>query len=162
MGDFDPRNPRIEKASGDAPTVVYGILEANSQSFKAGELVLLSSNTVSIATTGDAPIFGIALKAGSNVTTGNIEIPVALIDPGDNLLMMVQDGSAAYEAANTTCVPGTAYDIVVSSNVWHVDSSDTTNPCLVFLQEIRKADGDASYWGRFRPLAAELYLTAAG
>jgi len=155
----DPRNPKLIPTHG-VPEVVYGLLEADSQSFKAGELVYLSSGAVTVYAGRDAPVFGIALKDGTNVTSGNTEIPVALIRPDDMVLIQVEDGSGNLEASNTTCVPGTAYDIIVSSNHHRIDSSDTTNPAFVFVGEVLDATGAATYWGKFRPYYIENQVTS--
>jgi hypothetical protein len=99
---------------------------------------------------------GLAGKAATEVTSGNIEIPIALILPGDLLLIRVEDGSGNLEAADTTCTFGEAYGIkAYSANVeTRIDSSNSTNKQFVFLGPQLDAAGDSSYWGWFAPTAS--------
>lgn len=70
--------------SGNGP-LVLSFKEANSQSFVEGDLVVLNAaGDISLATAGVAnQILGIARKAATNVTSGNIFIPVEVIRPYD-------------------------------------------------------------------------------
>jgi len=105
---FDSHQPRLQNA-GPSPTILHGVTEANSQSFKAGCLVQLdSSGDVIIAATADKPIAGIALKDATSVTTGNIEIPILVPTPDQEWVVNVTNGSGVYEASNTTCKEGIA------------------------------------------------------
>ena len=61
---FDPRNPRIVPHNG-APQITNRYLEANSQSFKAGELVQTSSGAVAVAAA--------AARADQNLEAGERE-----------------------------------------------------------------------------------------
>jgi hypothetical protein len=155
---MDPRNPRIVPRNG-VPQITSRYLEANSQSFKAGELVYFNSGAVTVAAVGDVPVAGIALTDATNVSTGNITIPVQLLGPDDEIYIRVSDGSGSYETANTTCVPGVAYDFNVASNLWSIDSADTTNPKLVFIEALYDATGTATQWARCKPyyLEAQVY-----
>ena len=149
----DPRN--------GVPQITDKHTETNSQSFKAGELVYFdASGGVLVAAAGTTPVAGVAMKDATNVTSGNIAIPVQLIRPDDEVLIQVEDGSGNLEAANTTCLPGIAYDIVVSSNHHRLNSSDTTGGIFIFVEEILDANGDATYWARCRPLYSENQISA--
>ena len=153
---FDPRNPRILPNSGAVPEIVYGLYEGNSQSFKAGQFVYLSSGAVTAVPTGNYSVFGIAQKDATNVSSGNIEIPVQRIRPDDVVLIQVCNNSGTLEAANTTCVPGKSYDLkLVSTNLDYVNSADVTNPSVIFISEVLDGAGAATYWGRFTFLHAE-------
>jgi hypothetical protein len=157
---FDPRNPQIQCTSGKIPQIIHGYAEANSQTFKAGQFVYFTSGTVTVSADGDVPVMGIALVDATNVTSGNATIPVMVLGPDDEVLIQVCTSAGVLEAANTTCVPGIAYDLqTVSTNLHYVDSSDTTNPKFIFLGPILDAKGDASYWGRFRPYQVENQAT---
>jgi hypothetical protein len=58
-------------------------LEANSQEFKAGDMVYLNAGAVTQALTATAaPIVGFALTNATNVTSGNAQIRIAPIRPG--------------------------------------------------------------------------------
>jgi hypothetical protein len=151
---FDPRNPRVIPHNG-VPQITDRYSEANSQSFKAGQFVVMSSGAVSVGAAGDSPIFGIALADATSVSSGNIVIPVEVINQDDDVLIQVAASGGTVEAANTTCVPGVAYDIQVASNHCTINSSDTTNPKFVFVEAIKDAAGDATYWGRFKPYYLE-------
>ena len=104
-------------------------------------------------------VLGVAQKAATTVSTGNIEIPVQVIDPNTEVLIQVADTSGALEAANTTCVPGLSYDLQrVSTNLDYINSGDTGNPTFMFVSEVLDGAGAATYWGRFRLLAAQNQL----
>lgn len=152
---FDPRGPYILPKNGSMPTILYGVNEANSQSFKAGQLVYNNSG-ITLYAGGDAPVLGIALKDATNVTSGNVEIPVMLIDPEDIVVFTVATSADVPEAANTTCAIGTDYDTNTGASYpSYIDSSDTTNGCFRFQGPVYDADGTASNRGYFRLLPAE-------
>ena len=153
---FDPRGPIIVSQGGDIPFVQYGILEADSQSFKAGHFVYLVSSALTLYPGGDIPVYGIALKDATTVSTGHIEIPVQTIHPGDLVSITVATSSDVPEAANTVCAPGVSYDTnAASSQPSYIDSSDTTNPCFRFMGEINDSTGAASNRGLFQLVPAE-------
>jgi hypothetical protein len=156
---MDPRNPRIIPGNG-VPQITSRFSEANSQSFKAGEFVYFSSGAVTVAAVGDVPFAGIALTDATNVSSGNIVIPVQLVGPDDEVQIRVSDGSGSYEAANTTCVPGVAYDFNVASNLWSIDSSDTTNPKLVFIEALFDSTGTVTQYARTKPYYLENQVIA--
>ena len=156
---FDPRNPRVVPTNA-VPQITDAYLEANSQSFKAGQFVVMSSGAVSVGAAGDSPIFGIALADGTNVSSGNISIPVEIINSDDDVYIQVAASGGTVEAADTTCKPGVAYDIQVASNHCTINSSDTTNPKFVFVEALEDATGASTYWGRFKPYYLENQVTA--
>ena len=150
----DPRNPKVISHYG-LPQISQTHLEANSQSFLAGEPVYLNSGAVTESAEGASRlIWGIALTDATDVSTGNAEIAVEIIGPNDELQINVSsDGTLAnLEAADTTCVPGKSYDLVLSSGIWVVDSNDVTNPTVIFVDAIYDAAGSATYMGRFKLL----------
>lgn len=152
---FDPRGPYILPKNGSMPTILYGVNEANSQSFKAGHLVYNNSG-ITLYAGGDAPVLGIALKDATNVTSDNVEIPVMLIDPEDIVVFTVATSADVPEAADTTCVIGTDYDTNTGASYpSYIDSSDTTNGCFRFQGAIKDASGSSTTRGYFRLLPAE-------
>lgn len=158
---FDPRNPKVQATSGKVPQILHSYLEANSQSFKAGQFVYVNSGAVTVSADGDVPVMGIALADATNVSSGNIAVAVQVLGPDDEVLIQVCNVSGSLEASNTTCRPGVAYDLqTVSTNLHYIDSSDTTNPKFVYLGPIKDATGTAGYWGRFRPYYLENQATA--
>ena len=157
---FDPRNPQIQATSGKVAQIVHGLLEANSQTFKAGQFVYANSGAITITADGDTPVLGIALADGTNVTTGNAVIPVQVLGPDDEVLIRVSTGGTL-EASDTTCKVGTGYDLeTVSTNLHYIDSADTTNMKFVYLGPINDSAGTSGYWGRFRPIYLENQATA--
>ena len=158
---FDPRNPQIQGASGKVGQILHGYLEANAQSFKAGQFVYLNSGAVTVSADGDVPVMGIALADATNVSASNATIPVQVIGPDDEVLIQVCSTSGTLEASNTTCKPGIGYDLqTVSTNLHYIDSSYTTNMKFVYLGPINDAAAAATYWGRFRPIYLENQATA--
>jgi hypothetical protein len=151
-----PLAPYVVPRGNEVPAIEYGHKEANSQSFKAGNFVYLNSGAVTLCGGGDVPIYGIALKDATNVTSGNIEIPIQVIDTGDTVSITVATSADVPEASDTTCSVLTAYDVNAGTTITSmVDSSDTTNPCFVFLGPQKKADGSSSNRGYFKILEAE-------
>lgn len=158
---FDSRNPKVQATSGKIPQILDNYLEANSQSFKAGQFVYVNAGAVTVSADGDVPVMGIALEDATNVSTGNIAIAIQVLGPDDEVLIQVCNTSGSLEAANTTCKPGVAYDLqTVSTNLHYIDSSDTTNPKFVFVGPVYDSTGTATYWGRFRPYYLENQVTA--
>jgi hypothetical protein len=152
----DPRGPIILPQNGSIPYVQYGILEANSQSFKAGHFVYLVSAAATLYPGGDIPLYGIALKDATNVSTGNIEIPIQVIVPGDLVSINVATSADVLQAANTTCAVGTTYDTnAASSYPSYIDSSDTTHGCFRFQGELKDSTGAAATRGIFQLVPAE-------
>jgi hypothetical protein len=162
---FDPRNPQIQGASGKVGQILHGNLEADSQTFKAGQFVYVhASGGITVSADGDLPVMGIALADGTNESSAsvtNATIPVQLIGPDDEVLIQVCSASGSLEASNTVCTPGIAYDLqTVSTNLHYIDSSDTSNQKFVYSGPINDAAGAVTYWGRFRPYYAENHATA--
>lgn len=152
----DPRGPYILPKGDTVPAIQYGILEANSQSFKAGHFVYLASAAATLYPGGDLPLYGIAMKDATNVTSGNIEIPIAVITPDDLVAINVATSADVLEAANTTCAVGSDYDTNTGASIpSYIDSSDTTHGCFRFQGELNDSTGSASYRGIFRLLPAE-------
>lgn len=157
---WDSHQPRIMNA-GPAPTILHGVTETNSQSFKAGCPVYLdSSGNVLVAAAGDTPIAGIALKSATNVTSANIEIPVLVPTPDQEFIINVSDGSGLYEASNTTCAEGIAYDIEVTNGIVTIASDDTTNPKFLVVKHILDTNGTATTQVLARLLAVESNMYA--
>ena len=162
---FDPRNPQIQGASGKVGQILHGNLEADSQTFKAGQFVYVhASGGITVSADGDVPVMGIALADGTNESSAsvtNATIPVQLIGPDDEILIQVADTSGSLEASDTTCKVGIGYDLeTVSTNLHYIDSSDVTNMKFVYVGPILDAAGASSYWGRFRPIYNENQVTA--
>ena len=159
---FDPRNPKVQGTSGKVGQILHGYTEAASQTFKAGQFVYIdASGYVTVSADGDVPVMGIALADGTNGSAGDTVIPVQVIGLDDEILIQVCNVSGTLQASNTTCKPGIAYDLqTVSTNLHYIDSSDVTAMKFVFLGPIKDAAGDATYWGRFRPIYLENQATA--
>ena len=157
---FDPRQPRIVGASGKVGQIIHGNLEADSQTFKAGQFVYSNAGAITVSADGDVPVLGIALADATNVTTGNAVIPVQVIGPDDEVLIQVSTGGTL-EASDTTCTPGVGYDLeTVSTNLHYIDSADTTNMKFVYVGPVNDSTGTSTYWGRFRPIYLENQITA--
>ena len=154
---FDPRGPYVVPGrNGRMPSIQYGLLEADSQTFKAGQFVYLVGEAVTLYPGGDIPLYGIAQKDATNVTSDNTEIPVIIITSDDEVAINVATSADVLEAANTTCAVGTDYDTNTGATApSYIDSSDTTHPLFVFQGEMNNADGTASTRGIFRLIPAE-------
>jgi len=102
------------------------LVEAASQSFKAGALLQLSSGKFAIAVGTEGTPSLIAAQAMADATgTTNADIFVAPISPLDIFVMNVYHGTAA-SAITALSQLGTAYGIKLVSGKWHVDIETTT------------------------------------
>jgi len=115
---------------GAAPNVVEA-KEADSQSFVVNDLVYLNAGAVTIAT--DAAISGVALKAATNVTTGNATIPVQIITP-DSVWI------AQADAATSVDYVGEDYGLNYTAGSMSVDIGDTSTT-QVRIEKIDSRDG---------------------
>lgn len=143
--------------------VISDFYEADSQSFKKGELVYLSNAGAVTACSGDlssGQIMGKALKDATNVTTGNIIIPIEVIEPGDLWLMRVSTSGTAATCDNLSLV--TEYGLDVSSNVWTVDTAETDENVVTVVKYHYDTNGDEDYWVYVRFLSAALQMWHGG
>lgn len=126
--------------SGSANPEVYDqALEANSQTFVAGDLLYLNSGAVTIYTADGTRIAGIALEAGTNVSSGNTAITYMKIRPTDRFIMNLSTGVTA--VGNV----GTAYGLTASSaGKWTVDTSDTNHPRVEVCSIVLGPDTDTN------------------
>jgi hypothetical protein len=152
---FDPRNPQLGPSanSGGMPNIRYGIYEAASQSFKAGQFVYLDASGAATAVAADGTsVFGIALKDGTNTSSASalVEIPVVPIYPADELLIKTTNSGSA--ALANTAQPGEPYSLAVASGLISVDLADESNGAVIFQQELRDSSGASTYWGKFHLL----------
>jgi hypothetical protein len=151
-----PLQPYIVPRGGEVPAITYGHLEANSQTFVKGNFVYLNSGAVTLYPGGDLPLYGIAMRDATNVTSGNVEIPIQVITPDDVVSITVATSTDVPEAANTTCAVMTAYDTNAGTTITSmIDSSDTGNACFRYQGPQYNADGSVSNRGYFRLLEAE-------
>jgi hypothetical protein len=140
-------------------TVCSDYLEDNSQTFKKGELVK-SATTGAINTCDANPvvqILGIAQLDATNVTSGNITMPVEVINPYDIYLMRVSNAGTA--ALCTTLSLFTKYGITLASNLWTVDNQENDEDVVTVVGYHYDANGSADYWAyvRFLPAVCQAY-----
>lgn len=115
----------------DGPVVVKEFLEGQtSGSFKAGDLVALSSGELILAANGQDAI-GIALKDASG-TAGTV-IPVILITPETEFL-------AKASTAATTANIGGVYDLVLTAGSQYVNFGSSTQAPQVVVVGIDPRD----------------------
>lgn len=135
-------HPRIVPKAGEVPGLIYGFTEADSQTFVPGNLVYISAaGTLTECTSDDTTYAGIAAKAATNVTSGNIEIPFWPFYP-DTLVQFTVSGSTALSFDSATY-----YNTVLTSSVHYLDSTDSgagtdTAELLLPLYYIKDALGD--------------------
>lgn len=101
-------------------------LEGNSQEFKAGDMVQLTSGTVTAVLTGDdEPIIGFALTDATNVTSGNAPIRIMPVNSHDEYIMNVySDTEANTDAASVALLVGNMYNLL-QMTVTETDGSTT-------------------------------------
>lgn len=151
MADFDPRNPVINAHYG-IPQIVHGELEADSQTFEAGELVYFNSGAVTVASASTV-IGGIALTAGTNESSAsvtNATIAVQILEPDSEIFIRcASDGSGTLALANTF-QSGVDYAVDATSNLWYANSGDTSAGNVTFIGPVLDSTGSSTYWGRFK------------
>ena len=90
----DYRKPKIYRGGTQVEGIAYGAnLEANSQTFTAGHFVYANSGAITKADS-DTKTLGLAAKAATEVTSGNIQIPVIVVLPGDLILIQVSSANS--------------------------------------------------------------------
>ncbi len=152
--------PRLYSATKNTNLpLVGGCNEANSSTFIIGDLVYLNSGAVTVC--GDDPtvIAGLATKAGTNVTSGNIEIPIEPINSDDIYVMNIWHTTDTSAVLSSITI-GTAYEIarktVGSATAFVVDMAATTNERVVVVGK-HPSDASDDLYGRvlvkFLPIA---------
>lgn len=157
----------VGNVNGAATQVQTGLKEANSQSFKRGELVNIVNGAVQrpastalvgsgdetldisdhIATTANPTehqISGIALRDATNVTSGNVEVHVQLLRSGDIVegnLISGTDGDNPGNVVSALADVGDAVSIVFdgTNNKWYF--STTTAECVGYIYRNNLAGG---------------------
>jgi len=103
-------------------------LEADSQEFKAGDMVYLNAGAVTQRLTGDnGPICGFALTDATNVTSGNAAIRIMPVVTGNVYAMNACTASSPTTATNLVDVKtyiGNCYDLA-QATVTETDGSTT-------------------------------------
>ena len=156
-------NPRLGRLrTGLAPRIIYGRYETNSSSFKAGQWVVDDGDAApgtacitAVASDGTL-VLGIAMKDATNVTTGNVEIPVMEINPGDEIIMPCTASGTAKSSA--LFLTSKKYGLYVASNIVYADYDDTSNDAVAFKAPIYAGNGDTTSWGIFELIPADSEL----
>lgn len=146
-------NPVVLNTSSNVAAIqqTSGLVEAATQSYKAGELVYKDgTNDVKVCGADPTKILGMA-AADASGTTGTA-VKVNVIQEGDLVRMQVS-GDGAARSTSADVEEYTLYGIVNISNVWHVDVSDTTNTRVMVVQKAQDvAENNQSYcYVRFIP-----------
>jgi hypothetical protein len=104
--------------------------EAATQTFVVGDLVIISSGKVAVASDDD-DVFGIAMKAATGTT--NTSIPVYVIHASDKFIA---------EASDTTAVSnqGVAYALVMTSGSMAVNTGSTSSAAF-YIDHLDPRDG---------------------
>lgn len=147
-------NPQIIRSMSGQIELNNECLEADSMSFVAGEFVYLNAGAVTNVATDGAAIYGIAKKSATNVTSGNIIIPIEVIYPGDIIEMSTRTTATDYSAA--LFVVGVNYGLIVASNVHYADFADTSNDRFTCVGYKETMNGGTSYRGHFTVIASVL------
>ena len=115
---------------GPVPEVIE-VLEADSASFAANEIVTLSGGYATIG--ADDGVFGVALKVSTNVTSSHTTIPIQVITP-DTIWIMQADTTTAVTQV------GENYGLNWTTGSQAVDLGDTTTS-QVRIMNLDSRDG---------------------
>lgn len=126
--------------------VIRKYTEANSQTFKYGDLVYLNSGgsggPLTVCGADPSAILGIAMANATNVTTGNAEIPVMVLTNGIEVAMNVYHATPASATFTAPAGLSTAYEIVqTSAGIWCIDIAATSST-RVHVHEYLDNPGD--------------------
>lgn len=157
-------NPRIMTAVGRGVPHRVNILEADSQTFKKGQLVYdagsAAGGAATVVANDGTSILGIARADGTNVTSAHTTIPVEVIQPGDRIAMQCYDTSDAAVKAASNFLRGKNYGLVVASNVCYADFDETTADAFCFIEPLDTSN--YQYWGVFQVLSTVLQQFGKG
>ena len=126
---------------GNAMPEIRFFTEANSQTFVAGDLVYSNSGALTICGSDPSSIAGIALAPGTNVTSGNTDIPVLVLHTDVEVIMNLYHGTAASATYSDESGIGVSWGIVASSGKWYIDMTDGGNT-RVTIQDYYDPKGD--------------------
>jgi len=118
---------------GPVPEVIEA-LEADTITFAANDIVLLSAGVVTIGTVDS--VFGVAQKASTYTNTSKATIPVQVITPETIWIMQADD-------TTTATMPGEDYNIIYTTGVQYLDvgSTDSTQ---ARMERLDSRDGATS------------------
>jgi hypothetical protein len=116
MATIAKKAVQVAKTLHGGPPAILHFPEAATQSFKLGEFVYLTGGKVAAYVADGSSILGIALQDASGTT--DTSIPVALAT-ADTIFVGNVDASLTTAQSNV----GQAYDLNLTSNKWHVDTS---------------------------------------
>jgi hypothetical protein len=155
------------------PSTMATFKEANSQEFKAGDMVYLNAGAVTqILTAGTGAIAGFALNDATNVTTGNAGIRVQPVYPGLVYAMNVWSSTeSGTDAESVGLLVGGIYNLM-QFTVTETDGSttyctgvnlDAATAARVVIVGLQKTPDLASTSTYVRALVKFLpYLAASG
>ena len=112
-----------------------------SATWKKGEFGDMTSGQVDVCDTGDIP-YCIFAHTQATATSANDLVEVYILKGGTVLEMCVATGGTA--AAETALSDGTAYDLVVASNIHYVESTGTTDKVFL-VREFGSDYNDAQF-----------------
>ena len=151
-------NPRILTCVGGGVPPIIEILEADSQSFLAGQLVYdagtAAGGAATVVASDGVQIMGIAQKAATNVTSAHTTIPIEVIQPGDRVAIQCYDTSDGAVKAAENFLRGKAYGLIVTGNVAYADFDEVTADAVVFIEPLDATN--KPYWGIFQFISSVL------
>lgn len=132
--------------SGNSP-MVLSLPEAASQTFRIGEVLTLdSSGFVTIGTTDEDRILGVATKAGMNLATNGLKDTEVYIASEGNIFVgnLFHTAAGNAGAASSRVDVGRGYGLTTLNSNWHVDKSKlgASRRVLVLQLDPRDAIGD--------------------
>ena len=150
-----------EIVSGPRRNSFHGI-EAASQSFVAGDSVVLASGSVAICADDAVAILGIA-QADATGTTG-ADCVVTPLFPGDKVALDTWDTTPTAAIADAaTFEVGASYELELDTAEWYADLVGVTNTAFIFEEtQGSLADvlaGNTVYRGLFRIKTGVCQLT---
>jgi hypothetical protein len=110
------------------PSTGNPFLEANSQEFKAGDMVYLNAGAVTqVLTAGSNPIAGFALTDATNVTSTNAEIEIMPVNDQDEYEMSLVSSTGSNTTRTATALLIGGQYMLAQCTVTNPGGTHTTN-----------------------------------
>jgi hypothetical protein len=166
VGDKKSNSPLdpVLVGPGCIPKIIYGAVEAASQSYNAGALVTfaISGQAVTAATAGQACgnviLGGFAVKDATGTTSADAPLYV----PESNQEMLIMAGTAGTAVTVTTTLFPLLdnFDLYIDSNGYcTVDSATETYSKVKVIGYVKDVNGDYTKWLRVIPYEGSTGVT---
>lgn len=158
-----PLDP-VPVGPGNVQRITHGPVEAASQSYKAGQLVTISTTLNAVTTTtagqvvGNNAIYGFAMKDATGTTSA--DAPIWVPEAGKEIQMLAGTAGTAVTVTTTLFPLNDCFDLFIDSNGYcTVDSATETYAKVKVVGYIKDVNGDYTKWLRVIPYEGSTGVT---